>query len=267
MLCLLSTFLTTRGAVAGFIFYGVLHGEELHPPNQVRPFLFLMAKDPAMLWYWNDWNSGTVTLSRHLKGCYIDLLHAQFNNGHLSLDEIKTVLGPDFSAWATLQKKFETDPKGLFFNERLQLEQDKRRAFSESRRANAKAYPQASAKHMRRHMENENRNEDLSDNGIEIRPTFKEFWDAYGKKVDRPKCLKRWGKIPQVEREKIMLHVEQYVASTPDIQYRKNPSTYLNNESWNNEIVRNGNTAKQISRDDRVKYINAKYGSEGATKG
>ena len=54
MLCLLSTFLITRGAVAGFIFYGVLHGEELHPPNQVRPFLFPCYMGKRMLKDWTD---------------------------------------------------------------------------------------------------------------------------------------------------------------------------------------------------------------------
>lgn len=119
-----------------------------------------MAKDPAMLWYWNDWNSGTVTMTRHVKGCYIDLLHAQFNNGHLSINEIKTVLGSDFSTWPELQKKFKQDEKGLFFNERLELEQNKRKAFAESRRENrkktSKTYDATYDKHMMGHMENRN---------------------------------------------------------------------------------------------------------------
>lgn len=94
-----------------------------------------MAKDPAVLWYWNDWGGGTRTLSRHLKGCYIDLLEAQFNSGHLSLEEIKTVLGADFgNAWPTLQKKFKKDENGLFFNDRTEQEILKRKAFTESRR-------------------------------------------------------------------------------------------------------------------------------------
>lgn len=121
-----------------------------------------MAKDPAMLWYWNDWQGGTVTLSRHLKGCYIDLLHAQFNNGHLSIDEIKTVLGLDFSAWDTLQKKFECDPKGLFFNKRLEQEQAKRKAFTESRRLNRlKRHDTTYVEHTKGHMENENEDENI----------------------------------------------------------------------------------------------------------
>jgi hypothetical protein len=88
-----------------------------------------------MLWYWADWNSGTTILSRHLKGCYMDLLHAQFNNGHLSLEEIKAVLGSDFeTAWPTLKKKFKADQEGLFFNSRLDFEKEKRAAYTQSRR-------------------------------------------------------------------------------------------------------------------------------------
>lgn len=96
-----------------------------------------MAKDPAVLWYWNDWHGGTCTISRFLKGCYMDLLHAQFNIGNLSIEEIRTVLGSDFgSAWPTLQKKFKQDDKGLFFNERLVTESIKRKAYTKSRRDN-----------------------------------------------------------------------------------------------------------------------------------
>lgn len=96
-----------------------------------------MGKDPAMLWYWGDWFSGTSLMSRHLKGCYMDLLHAQFNNGRLCLDEIKTVLGADFgAAWPTLQKKFVKDDSGLFFNKRCEEEKLKRQAFVKSRTKN-----------------------------------------------------------------------------------------------------------------------------------
>ncbi len=98
-----------------------------------------MAKDPAFLFYPGDWQGGTSTFSRFLKGCYMDVLIAQFNNGHLSLDEIKTVLGSDFgTAWPTLQKKFVADVKGLMFNEKLDNEITKRRLYSESRRENRK---------------------------------------------------------------------------------------------------------------------------------
>lgn len=113
-----------------------------------------MAKDPACLFYWGDWHGGTSTYSRHLKGCYMDLLNAQFNNGPLTLDEVKTVLGSDFgSSWPTIQKKFKTTPDGHFFNERLQKEKDKRVSYVKSRQENLEP-------HMGTHMDNGN------DNGI-----------------------------------------------------------------------------------------------------
>lgn len=107
-----------------------------------------MAKDPAILWYWADWHSGTSTLSRFLKGCYMDLLHAQFNNGRLTISEIKTVLGVDFAtAWLTLQKKFKQDENGLYYNERAEIEKSKREKFVKSRRNNL------NSSHIRKHME------------------------------------------------------------------------------------------------------------------
>lgn len=117
-----------------------------------------MAKDPATLWYWNDWQGGTVTLTRHLKGCYIDLLHAQFNNGRMSLAQIKTVLGVDFaSTWPTLQAKFKKDGNDLFYNERAEYEKLKRQNFTESRKKNLKKSHMK--QHMNAHMENEIVNE------------------------------------------------------------------------------------------------------------
>lgn len=124
-----------------------------------------MAKDPALLWYFSDWNSGTALMSRFLKGCYMDLLHAQFNHGRLSLEEIKICLGSDFgTSWPALQKKFKQDENGLFFNERLEQEKIKRQNFVASRNKNLeqkKEKPIHMETHMQNHMNNhmENRNE------------------------------------------------------------------------------------------------------------
>ncbi len=96
----------------------------------------VMGKDPAVSWVFNDWQGGTMTLSRFQKGCYMDLLTAQFNNGHLTLDEIKNVLGNDFAAWGVLSKKFAKDSEEKFYNERLEFEIIKRKSFNKSRRKN-----------------------------------------------------------------------------------------------------------------------------------
>ena len=125
-----------------------------------------MAKDPAFLFYPGDWLGGTMTMSRHQKGCYMDLLIAQFNNGPLSLDTIKTVLGQDQAHWAVLSSKFKQTADGLWFNERLATEIEKRKNFCDSRRNNKsgrkktydKTYDYTHDKSHDLHMENENEN-------------------------------------------------------------------------------------------------------------
>ena len=74
--------------------------------------------------------------------------------------------------------------------------------------------------------------------------SFDDFWNLYDKKVgDKQKLSKKWEKIGESERKKIKSHVESYKEAQPDKQFRKDPQTYLNNQSWNDEIIsRNGNT-------------------------
>ena len=72
-------------------------------------------------------------------------------------------------------------------------------------------------------------------------PSFDDWWLLYSKKQDRKDCEKKWLRLSQKEKEDIMRHTADYVKSTPDVKYRRNPSTYLNKESWKNEII-NPNT-------------------------
>lgn len=147
--------------------------------------------DPCVLWYWNDWSGGTIAMSRHLKGCYMDLLVAQFNNGPLSLDEIKTVLGSDFGqTWPTLQKKFSTNEKGLFYNKRLLFEKLRRSKYVSSRKKNLNRSP-----HMEIEMEIEN---------IELKKVWDE-WKVYRAEIKHP--LK-----PTTER----MQLEKIMKFTPE---------------------------------------------------
>jgi hypothetical protein len=182
-----------------------------------------MAKDPAVLWYWSDWNSGTSLLSRHLKGCYMDLLHAQFNHGHLSLEEVKTVLGSDFgSSWSALQKKFSVDPAGNFFNERLDQEKNKRKNWVESRRNNLSKKPHKEDhmdEHMTHHMENRNRNRNKDSKDLKElfflffeNPVFEATWK------DFHEMRKKLKKGMTVKAEKLTLtKLETLSAGNPDV--------------------------------------------------
>lgn len=72
----------------------------------------------------------------------------------------------------------------------------------------------------------------------ETNESFEIFWSMYGKKVgSKIKLKKKWERLSKATREKIFIHVPKYVASTPDVQYRKNPETYLNNQAWEDEII------------------------------
>ena len=65
---------------------------------------------------------------------------------------------------------------------------------------------------------------------------FDSFWNDYDKKVDKKKVEHIWNKISESNKGKIKKHIPLYKMSQPNKQYRKNPQTYLNNESWNDEI-------------------------------
>jgi hypothetical protein len=167
-----------------------------------------MSKDPATLWYWNDWITGTMVFTRHEKGCYMDLLGAQFNNGHLTLDQIKNVLGNDFAKWGVLSKKFVQDSNGLWYNEKADETLNKRRAFTKSRKDNLSGLTSMGA-HMEirieeRKLEFKNKVKEFqTEFDVELLKKFYDYWTEHnegGKKMlfemkktfDIKKRLNRW---------------------------------------------------------------------------
>jgi hypothetical protein len=99
---------------------------------------------------------------------------------------------------------------------------------------------------------NNDKNEKNDNNIAALWPLFDDFWDKYDHKQDRAKCEKHWKKINQEAREKIMMHLDLYIPATPDKKYRKHPATYLNNKSWENEVIENG---KGNNKNDRTEFI------------
>jgi len=65
---------------------------------------------------------------------------------------------------------------------------------------------------------------------------FERFWILYGKKNDKKKCSTKFLALKQADIDLIFMSLPQYIASTPDKKYRKNPLSYLNGEVWNDEI-------------------------------
>jgi hypothetical protein len=145
--------------------------------------------------------------------------------------------------------KFKKDESGLFFNERLETEIIKRKKHSEKQKENALMRWHKSGIAVAMPLENENENENIIDNGLrkrgagekplraELYPSFDDFWGAYQKKRGRDACEKKWGKLAQSDREACIAAIPAYIQATPDPQFRKDPLTYLNQKSWNDEII------------------------------
>lgn len=67
---------------------------------------------------------------------------------------------------------------------------------------------------------------------------FDEFWSDYDKKVgDKEKLRRKWNKLSLADRRLIKAFIPLYKRSEPNKKYRKNPETFLNNKSWNDELV------------------------------
>ena len=61
---------------------------------------------------------------------------------------------------------------------------------------------------------------------------FDEFWQIYKKKIEKAKCMEKWNKLKESDRELIIKHIPIYEKSLSDIKYLKNPMTYLNSKMW-----------------------------------
>ena len=79
---------------------------------------------------------------------------------------------------------------------------------------------------------------DIGEEKKAINIEFDVFWELYDKKRgDKDKLERKWFSLSDSDRRKVIEHIPIYKKSEPDKQYRKDPSTYLNNKSWNDEII------------------------------
>jgi hypothetical protein len=209
-----------------------------------------MSKDPAILFYTGDFLNGCTDLTFEERGQYITLLCLQHQKGHLSEKTIRLSVG---SVSVDVLKKLSKDETGNYFNERMELEMQKRSHFLDSRYFNGKkggrpvkannkpnSKPNKKAK--------QNLHEDDNENRINI--DFEDFWNLYDKKRgEKNKLEKAWNLLTDQERSDIMEYIPKYKVSQPDKTFRKDPQTFFNNKSWNDEIIKqNGITGKSNQR-------------------
>lgn len=125
-----------------------------------------MAKDPAFLFYTNDFSTGTQFFSDEQVGKYLRLLMAQHQHGRLPENHMLFICKTyDKDIWS----KFKRDEAGLFYNEKLETIVNERAKYAESRRNNrlGKTKEKNISESYDKHMEDE-----IEDSIIPIKDIF-----------------------------------------------------------------------------------------------
>lgn len=136
-----------------------------------------MAKDPAFLFYPSDFITGTTFMNDEQVGKYIRLLCFQHQNGGRLTEKHMLHICKTYDK--DIFEKFIFED-GFYFNERLNIESEKRKNYSESR-ANNRKKKKTESEHMKnisktyvQHMENINENINRDINIIEVKDENKE---------------------------------------------------------------------------------------------
>lgn len=67
---------------------------------------------------------------------------------------------------------------------------------------------------------------------------FEKLWDLYDKKIgDKEKLRKKWDKLSKADKAAVFEYLPKYREAVPDKKFRKNLETFLNNKSWNDELI------------------------------
>lgn len=87
---------------------------------------------------------------------------------------------------------------------------------------------------------NDTVNVNVNVNDINI--SFDVFWNLYNKKINSKDCENKWKKLTNVERQKIIDTLPNFLNSIKDKTFQPHPLTYLNQKRWNDEV---NNTIKK----------------------
>ena len=171
-------------------------------------------------------------------GKYIRLLCLQHQTGRLSEKHMLSIC----KAYdEDVFDKFKKDSKGLYYNNRLEEEINKRSKFAESRRNNAKgkrkiteSTSKAYAKHMEN--ENENENEDIIINKIEKNKIGVDvILDLYPVVQDVNTVNIEWDFLNDATRQKVIDHAKmfiQHLKDTKQTEYTPFLENYLTKKMY-----------------------------------
>lgn len=221
-----------------------------------------------------DFNNATRYASRLERSVYRDLLDMYYEQESAidgtDLDKLQRRLNvrstDEQTALDFVLTEYFENQDGFYFNNRCEQEikkyQDKLENAIKAGKASAEARRKKSTKKQRKGVDSngvQSNSTDVqrtfNDGSTNVQPTknqepvtsnqepvtnsiaFDDFWNAYDYKkggVTKPKA--KWDSLSDTDKELVMAHIPDYVASTPVKKFRKHPMTYLNNEGWLDEI-------------------------------
>ena len=164
-----------------------------------------MAKDPAVLFYTQDFLVGTLTMDYEQKGKYIHLLCLQHQKGKLTEKDLHLVLT---DTDIDVAEKFIKESDGFYYNVRLKEEADKRKNYTESRRNNrtkktndidvskiSKSYVKSYVNRMENENEDVNVNETVNDNLNANDNSIISKYSTEDNKIDFDKLYEAFGSL------------------------------------------------------------------------
>ncbi|WP_312697056.1 DUF1376 domain-containing protein [Sphingobacterium mizutaii] len=218
-----------------------------------------MAKSPAFQFYASDFLTDTQSWDVNEVGIYIRLLSNQWVNGSLPGDLIRLsrIAGCEHEmfkkAWVILGLKFLKNNDGSLYNRKLESVREASDRFKEKQALNGskggrppknKNPEETQIKPKQNPEHNPNKSSSSSSSNRYINISFDDFWNEYDKKVgDKSKIQRKWENLKDEDRTKTMEHLPKYKMAQPNKKFRKDPETYLNNKSWNDEIISDDDVA------------------------
>lgn len=147
------------------------------------------SKDPAFLFYSSDFLIDTLLWGDIDVGRWIKLMCYLHQKGHLLYEQVLDIIKDENSI---IFSKLKIDEKGLYYNERLDFEIAKRKAYSDSRRRNRKNISKTYVEHMVNEIVIENINIYISNNNYsnELKDMIISWLDY---KVERKESYKEKG--------------------------------------------------------------------------
>ena len=95
-----------------------------------------MGKDPAFLFYYQDFLVGVDKFSNAAVGAYIKCLCHQAHEGCINIEHMKKICRDKKTFDAVISKFHKIDGNGNMMNDRLDIEVRKRKLYSKSRAEN-----------------------------------------------------------------------------------------------------------------------------------